>query len=287
MANLKGGTYEKQLKDAFHRLSAFGEKRHNTNSHKTHSSKLAIKRGEYGRSFAKYLQEKGLDGKINTHMTSENIKEYLELRTQNFAYSTSENYIRGFSSFIAGLKEANISIECNKKVFDDMVKHLKDTESRPEPQTGRAIDEPEKIIEQISHTHYSLSLVASVQLELGLRVSESYEVVNNFEKYYNEDKQILENIVGKGNHKYDEKPISDTLARAIHQNNQELPTLRTYSNVLEKHEISSHDFRYTFAKNKYEEKIANGENYRQVLKDISKELNHSREQMTRFYLSKV
>ena len=103
MANLKGGSYEKQLKDAFHRLSAFGEKRHNSNSHKTHSSKLNLKREEYGRSFVKYLTQKGFEGKINTHMTTENIKEFLEKRTSNLAYSTTENYVRGFSSFITGL----------------------------------------------------------------------------------------------------------------------------------------------------------------------------------------
>lgn len=215
LANLKGGTFEKQLKDAFHRLSAFGEKRHNTNSHQTHSSKLALKREEYGRSFAKFLTEKGFEGKINTHMTTENIKDFLEQRTQNLAYSTTENYVRGFSSFITGLQESNISIDCDKKVFDNMVKNLKDTEPKPELETGRAVNEPEKIIEQISHTHYSLSLVASVQLELGLRVSEAYEVVNNLEKYYSEENQTLEKIVGKGNQQYDSKPISDNLVRAI------------------------------------------------------------------------
>jgi integrase len=287
MANLKGGSYEKQLKDAFHRLSAFGEKRHNTNSHKTHSSKLNLKREEFGRSFAKYLTDKGLDGKINTHMTTENIKEFLEQRTQNLAYSTTENYIRGFSSFITGLQESNISIDCDKKVFDAMVKNLKDTEPKPELETGRAIDSAEKIIEQISNTHNSLSLVASVQLELGLRVSEAYEVVNNFEKYYNEENQTLEKIVGKGNLQYDSKPISDNLVRAIQQNSEELPTLRTYANILDKYEISSHDFRYTFAKNFYEEKTSNSENHKDILKELSRQLNHSRESMSKFYLSKL
>jgi hypothetical protein len=43
MANLKGGTYEKQIRNAFHRLESFKIKRHGTNSHKTHSIELAKK----------------------------------------------------------------------------------------------------------------------------------------------------------------------------------------------------------------------------------------------------
>ena len=50
---------------------------------------------------------------------------------------------------------------------------------------------------------------------------------------------------------------------------------------------SSHDFRYTFVRDQYQEKTANGEDNKQILKYISKELNHSRTQMTKFYLSRI
>ncbi len=43
MANLKGGTFEKQIKDAFHRLEAFGVGRVGKNDNLTHSDKLAEK----------------------------------------------------------------------------------------------------------------------------------------------------------------------------------------------------------------------------------------------------
>ena len=39
MANLKGGTFEKQIKDAFHRLEAFGVGRVGKNDNLTHSDK--------------------------------------------------------------------------------------------------------------------------------------------------------------------------------------------------------------------------------------------------------
>ena len=40
MANLKGGSFEKQIKDAFHRLEAFGVGRVDKNDNLTHSDKL-------------------------------------------------------------------------------------------------------------------------------------------------------------------------------------------------------------------------------------------------------
>ena len=41
MANLKGGTFEKQVKDAFHRLESFGVGRVRKSDNLTHSDKLA------------------------------------------------------------------------------------------------------------------------------------------------------------------------------------------------------------------------------------------------------
>ncbi|WP_415397615.1 hypothetical protein [Sulfurimonas sp. CS5] len=287
MANLKGGSFEKQVKDIFHRLSAFGEKRFGKDSHQTHSSAISKKRSEYASSFSSFITNKGLEGKLNTHMTNEYIKEYLELRTVDLAYSSTINYYRGFSSFIEGLKESNVSIEFDKKIIDDLVKDFKVNNIKPDFQTNRAIDNPEKIIESISNTHYSLSLVAQVQYECGLRVREAYAVVGHIEKYFKEDSQTLEGILGKGNHIYNSKNISYSLATAIEANTEKLPTQTTYSNVLSEYGVKSHDFRYTYAKNLYEKKTTEGENYKEVLKDVSKELNHTREQMTRFYLARA
>ena len=44
MANLRGGTFEKQIKDAFHRTLALGEGRHMKEDNFTHSLALAQKR---------------------------------------------------------------------------------------------------------------------------------------------------------------------------------------------------------------------------------------------------
>ena len=47
MANLKGGNFQKQIKDAFHRLESFGVGRVGKNDNLTHSDKLAEKRNMY------------------------------------------------------------------------------------------------------------------------------------------------------------------------------------------------------------------------------------------------
>ena len=51
MANLKGGSFEKQIRDANFRLDAFGHSRHANNSHKTHSDATRIKRDGYWKDF--------------------------------------------------------------------------------------------------------------------------------------------------------------------------------------------------------------------------------------------
>ena len=58
-------------------------------------------------------------------MTNENIKEFLNERTENLALSTTENYARAFGSMIDGLRENNIEIQADKSVFNDFVKEAK------------------------------------------------------------------------------------------------------------------------------------------------------------------
>ena len=66
-----------------------------------------------------------------------------------------------------------------------------------------------------------------------------------------------------------------------------LPTQRTYANHLKAYDVSSHDFRYTYVKNEVEKRLELGQEYKQILSDISKEINHSREEMTNYYLKKA
>ena len=284
MANLKGGSFDKQIKDIHHRTSAFGESRNGKNDHQTHSSALSEKRGEMSRSFAKFAENKGLDGKLNEHMTNENIKEFLEQRTADFAQSTAENYARSFGSMIDGLKESNVDIQADKSVINDYVKDLKDNATPEQIESGRAIDNVENTISNIYETRYESGVISDVQNELGLRVSEAHELVNNPDKYINNGH--VDGLIGKGNHEYNMKEISPELVAKI-EACENIPSVRTYQDDIAKEGISSHDFRFTYAEREFNEKIENGMDYNQALKEISEELNHSREEMTRYYLARA
>lgn len=286
MSNLKGSGFDKQIKDIHHRLSAFGEGRHGNNDHKTHSSALSEKRGEYARSFADYAERNGLEGKLNELMTPDNVKDFLEERTAEHSSTTAENYVRGFGSFIEGLKESNVDIEVDKMLFNDMVKDIKENAPEHEIETGRAIDNIEQKIEELYLERYESGVLADIQNELGLRVSEAHELASNLERYYNQEEGTIEGLIGKGNHEYNAKDISDELIAKI-EAIEELPALRTYQEDLASLDISSHDFRYTFAEREFNERIENGMDYHEALREVSEELNHSREEMTSYYLSRA
>ncbi len=292
MANLKGG-YSKekgfaaQIKDIHHRLSAFGEKRFGKESHLTHSYALSKKRAEFSKSFAKFIKDKNLDGKLNHHMTDKNIKQFLEQRIANSNYSqkTAINYISSFGSMIQGLKEKNIDIDFNKKIISDLVKNIKETKSKSEIRTNRAIQNVDQVIKDIKDISFTASVIFEVQL-LGYRLAEAFNICSDVTKYFNPVNSTLESVTGKGNHTYEPKPIKDSLVNRI-KSIDKMISKKTYHNILSRFGIKSHDARYTFAKTEFNRKIANGENYQQILKDIAVGLNHTqnRSSMTRYYLS--
>lgn len=285
MANLKGKSFDKQVKDIHFRLAAFGESRHGRDDNKTHSSALADKRAEMSQSFASFTEEKGLEGKLNEHMTNENIKEFLDQRTAEHAQSTAENYVRAFSSMIDGLKNANIDILATKVPFEEKMLEIREMPEQT-PEINRALEMPEQTLENLYESRFESGVMAEIQLDLGVRISESYEIASNLEKYYNDGSKCIEGLIGKGNHAYEPKPISENLIAKI-ENIKELPSLRTYQNDLTNEGLKSHDFRYTYAKFQFEKRIEEGFSYKESLKKISQELNHSREEMSRFYLSKA
>lgn len=53
------------------------------------------------------------------------------------------------------------------------------------------------------------------------------------------------------------------------------------------HNISSHDFRFTSARDKFEEKINCGISEKEAKLQISSELNHKREEITDYYLNRT
>ena len=99
----------------------------------------------------------------------------------------------------------------------------------------------------------------------------------------------VKNIRGKGNHYYQQKPISHELVAKINkiENLQHQNTYRAHLKKVFGNETKTHDLRYTYAKKLFHKKIADSIPYRQVLKEVSEEINHHRETMTIYYLKRA
>ena len=286
MANLKGGTFEKQLKDAFHRLEAFGIGRVGKNDNLTHSDKLAEKREMYLKDVTNFFQSQNLTSKLNTLFTKENLDKFFNQRLENLSSKTQENYLRGFSSMLQGLEQKNIYIPLHledKEFFNDKVKIIKDEADIIVE--NRYINNVKEVIKNLYEIREISGLIAQTQYELSIRQAEAFELVKNPLKYLNNG--FVNDLVGKGNHKYEQKEISFELEQKLLNNQNSLIDKSTYYNDLQNFSISSHDFRFTSARDKFEEKIKNGISEKEAKLQISRELNHKREAITDYYLKRT
>ena len=286
MANLKGGSFEKQIKDAFHRLEAFGVGRVDKNDNLTHSDKLAEKREMYLKDISDYFTSQNLNDKLNTLLTKDNLDKFFNQRLEDLSTKTQENYLRGFSSMLKGLEQQNINIPVHledKDFFDDKVKGIKDqAETIIE---NRYIDDVKDVIKNLYEDRTISGLIAQTQYELSIRQAEAFELVKNPNKYIENGR--VENLIGKGNHSYDSKEISFELEQKLLNNQKQLISKSTYYEDLKKYNVSSHDFRFTSARDKFEEKINNGISEKEAKLQISSELNHKREEITDYYLNRT
>ncbi|SKB32462.1 hypothetical protein [Malaciobacter marinus] len=290
MSNIKGGTNSAMKKDIYFKLNAISQKRFSNGAskgdHLTHSLKLLEKREQYVNDFIKYIESNEISGKLNLLFTKENLTNFFDSRFENLSNISQENYLRGFSSLLQGLSEKNVDIPLHiedKSFFDDRVAILKN-----EADTvieNRYIDNVETVIQNLYEDRHISGLLAQTQYELSIRQAEAYELLKNPSKYI--DDGIVNNLIGKGNHMYEPKLISFELEQKILQNQDELPSKSQYWNDLNKYNISSHDFRFTSARDKYEEKLRNGVSEITAKLEISKTLNHCRLSITNYYLSRT
>ena len=286
MANLKGSNFSKQSKNAFHRLEAFKIRRVGKNDNLTHSDKLAQKREMYLRDISKYFEANEITGKLNQLFTKENLDNFFNERFVNLASKSQENFIRGFSSMLQGLEIKNITIPIltqNKSFFDDKVALLKaNTITIIE---NRYINNVNNIIDNLYQDRQISGLIAQTQYELSIRQTEAFELIKNSSKYI--DNGFVNNLIGKGNHTYEQKAISFILEQKILNNQDPLINKSTYYRDLQKYNISSHDFRFTSARDKFESLVKSGVSTKEAKLIISKELNHKREAITDYYLKRT
>jgi hypothetical protein len=290
MANLRGGSVDKQLKDAFLRLAAFGQCRHNQTDHLTHSDGLATKREMYLRDWGNFVKEEAIYDKVNQAMTADNMDRFLEKRLEDLSNATKESYIRGWSSLIQGLTEENISTHVEKDYFNQKMDQLRDQDDwKTEPKIGKSVDEAEVIIQQLYEKRYATGFYAEVMYELGIRASESIKLLNEPDRYIVEHngELVIDGLIGKGNNIYDHKEISGELAYKI-QLIYKVPSYSTFYRDLREVGITAHGFRYSYAKEALETKLSDeGQSYHDALREVSKELNHHREEMTKYYISRA
>ena len=289
MANLRGSNFKKQIKNALIRLDARGTKRFNTGSRLTHSNALFKKREMQLREYAQFAKNKGLQGKLNTHFTPQNVQEFLDNRLANLSPKSALDYVTTFNSMLQGLEQTKVSI--NPEVKEILREYTSDYRAefnnvKNHYETGRAIQDQEHFLNNLSEIRESSAVVAQLQLETGLRASEAIEVAKNFNDYYNPKNSALEGVIGKGGQEYYTKEISDNLAYKL-SNIEQVPSYPTYYRDLKELDQKPHNFRISFAKEKFEELRRNGSSYKESLKAVSKELNHHRESITLYYLKRA
>jgi len=289
MGNLRGSTFQKQISNALHRLDARGTKRYGTDSKKTHSNALMKKREMYLKDFAKFAKNRGLEDKLNTLMDARNVSEFLDERLSQLSPKSSLDYATGFNSLLNGLEQTKVNID--KSVHNVLKEFTTDyrnefNATKGEFEAERAINNTEAFLNNLEQIRESSSVIAQLQLETGLRVQEALEVSKNFKNYYNPIENTLENVVGKGGQQYNIKPISEELAYKL-SNLQETTFYSTYYNDLKELDTKTHDLRITFAKNHYQQLKENGFSHKEALKATSIELNHHREAITLYYLSRA
>ena len=290
MANLKGSSFQKQIKNALIRLDQRGVKRHETGSKLTHSNSLYIKRTMYLQNFADFLQQKNItEGKLNTYLTNEYLSEFFNERLSNLSPKTGLDFITGFNSLLQGLQQTNVSI--NKNAFSVTREYTQDYRSefnsvKNSFETGRAVNDIKGFLSDLKEIRESSAIIANLQLETGLRISEALQVARDFDSYYQPQNSEISGIVGKGGQEYQPKIISVELAEKLN-NFTSIPSYGTYYKDLKELQVKPHDLRVSYAKNYYQELREKGHSHREALKAVSQQLNHHRESITLYYLSRA
>ncbi|MBN2896152.1 MAG: hypothetical protein JXK05_09725 [Campylobacterales bacterium] len=289
MANLRGNSSEKQIKDAFHRLVAFGQGRRDTDlKGQTHSLGTADKRLTELKAFGDYMHTIDFTGKLNTMMHPQMMEQFFASRLEGLQSSSKESVLRTWSSMTEGLKEKNISIDLDQSYFDGKVQQLRDQGPIREAKTKQAVQNLDRVLNELYDKRMESGIYAEIMAQTGLRSREAYELMRHSERYCValNNGYVVRGLKGKGNHRYADKPISVELLRNI-QNIQKLPSLSTLTRDFKVMGLNAHRFRYSYARNRVEALYTQGVEHHTVLKSVSQELNHKREEMTQYYIKRA
>ncbi len=284
MANLKGSSFQKQIRDALIRLDARGIKRTGNARFDglAHSHAVLKKRKQILKEFSRYLDAKGFFAKLNLLMTPGNIEMFLIQRTDMMVLSTIENYIANFSALIKGLRLKNITVA--ETTDYEFFQRLKDQLGRPDPtiyKTGRYMDE-KSVLRMLDRLPHRSKIVAIIQYKLCFRASEALLIANNPSKYL--INLTIIDVKGKGGQVYPDKPVDSELAELIYS---ALPISRsTYYRDQRKAlqgKNRPHDLRLSHICDLYDSLRDAGESHEQSMTKASKASNHHRSSVTGGY----
>jgi len=282
MANLKGSSFEKQIRDAKIRLDMRGVKKENYKSqHLSHGTATHFNRISKMNDFAKYLREQGIDnGKLNEHINDKNLQNFLIERTKNIKETSAETYIRDFNGLLKGLKSANISIPAkHNEITNSLVKPLKKIQKDTPIQKDRYISKAE-FQQNIQKLPLRMQPIAHLQYRYGFRVEEALKIVRNPEKYIQNSKIV--GVQGKGGRIYKQKRISQAMKKDLQKPLKIGKS--TYQKAVNKaFKTFNHNFRLSYSINKVEELKREGMSQIAAQRATSEEMNHSREETTRYY----
>ena len=136
---------------------------------------------------------------------------------------------------------------------------------------------------------YESYVLGKLMLTHGYRISEAMKIVQEPDKYIkprsNGDYKIS-GVSGKGGKIYHDKILNNRDFQQI-KNISYIPSTSTFHRDLKlvDDNLRAHDFRYSFAKNLFNNKIQEV-GYKNALEIVSKALNHNRSSITEYYLSR-
>lgn len=284
MANLKGSSFAKQIRDALIRLDARGTKRIGDARFDglAHSHAVLEKRKQILEDFSRLFDIERVNEKLNLLMTPELISQFLLERTSGMALSSIENYIANFSALVKGLRYKNITIP--EETDYEFFQKLKDQLGRPDPnvyQTGRYMDENtvQTMLDRLPHRS---RVVALIQYKLCFRASEALLITNSPEKYL--VNLTIAGVKGKGGQVYPDKLVDSELAEMIRSALQ--ISRSTYYRDQRKAlqgKNRPHDLRLSHICDLYDSLRDSGESHEQSMSKASKASNHHRSSVTGGY----
>lgn len=288
MSNLKGSDHTKNIKNAMIRLTKMGSsKRDCEKENQTHSLNMQKTRQSLLNNFKSYLEQRGLiDKKLNEYMDNKTVSEFLKTKTESLSVKSAETVIRGFGALINGLKETGVSIALEKETINTLVKDIKeDYKPTPPSEISKSFNDVNGVVEKLYEKSFEYGVLGELLKETGLRHSEAVSVLENPQKHILLN--TLHSIQGKGGFIYKDKQINESLVSRIYQA-ENIPNHKSFYNAINSIESgkSSHSFRYSYVKEQLQLKLTQNIPYKVALAQISKEINHHRTHITKYYLNR-